>query len=701
MPKLVGSILLCCLAFSSCNCGDDTTMVVTPSEASIVVGKTLPLIATVTSGSTIQPQALVQWVSDNAGVARVDASGLVSGVAPGFATISATSGPARATANITVTAQRLTVSVTPTAASLAIGESTTLRATVRLDGAVLDVQPQWQSDQPGVAQVDAGVVTGRSIGVASISASYGNVAGQATITVARSSTAPSLTCLDPPLLEAGDASPPRLFAYATRLTPAAFISLDGVALGSSVAVDSLTAFLRPGDVATARVAQVTVSTSEGVSNPLPLPVLASSPPALISVTLDGGFAPEAVTDLSLSHTGRYVAFQARGPAFAPDSGSPASDVLFIRDTCRGADAGCVPSTRFASSLDGGDATDTWRASEPSLSADGRYLAFTATRPGQPFFQQVYMRDLCVGAPANCQPTTALISIANDGGAADDSASTPVLSASGRYVTFLSAAPNLRGRPGTTTEVYLRDLCVGALDCGPSTQRVSVTRDGGTSTAPARTALLAANGRVVVFISSATDLTPDFVGPTNENIFVRDTCLGAGPGCTPSTSLASAALDGGLADNASFSVAVSGTGRFVAFGSSASNLVAGDVNTEDDLFLRDTCVGAAQGCTPSTVLISQSSCGLPNPEGSRATGRLSLSADGRYVGFTWYNRNDSQLAIRDTCAGIADCRPRTWLIRPPQSTQQSPLLSPDGTTFGFLAAGGATWQAWLGTSLLVP
>jgi hypothetical protein len=84
-----------------------------------------------------------------------------------------------------------------------------------------------------------------------------------------------------------------------------------------------------------------------------------------------------------------------------------------------------------------------------------------------------------------------------------------------------------------------------------------------------------------------------------DVFVRDTCTGAPDGCAPSTQRVSIASDGTQANGASASAAISATGRYVTFRSLATNLDAASSSVLPGIFVRDTCVGAPQGCMPST------------------------------------------------------------------------------------------------------
>src|SRR5215469_15940434 len=80
--------------------------------------------------------------------------------------------------------------------------------------------------------------------------------------------------------------------------------------------------------------------------------------------------------------------------------------------------------------------------------------------------------------------------------------------------------------------------------------------------------------------------------------MRKTCVTGFSGCTPSTTLVSFSNDGSIANAGSNNVSISADGRFIAFGSLASNLVPGD-NFEPwawkDIFVRDTCYGAPNRC----------------------------------------------------------------------------------------------------------
>jgi trimeric autotransporter adhesin len=171
-------------------------------------------------------------------------------------------------------------------------------------------------------------------------------------------------------------------------------------------------------------------------------------------------------------------------------------------------------------------------------------------------------------------------------------------------------------------------------------------------------------RYAVLVLASTDGVTETPG-TTQNIFVRDTCAGAPSGCTPSVTLVSVGLSSNPADGNSFSPSISTDGRFVAFLSSARNLVAGDTNGVADVFVRDTCAGASSGCTPSTQLVSVATNGAQANGGSTSA---TIGASGRYVTFESDATNlgsssSSGVFLRDTCAGAAaGCTPSTQQLQ---------------------------------------
>ena len=156
------------------------SVIVTPSTASVQVGTSTTLTATVrdASGNVLQGRS-VTWSSSNTAVASVSSSGVVTGVAAGTATITATSEGKSGTATITVT-PALSIRVTPTSAEVQAGQTVQLQATVTGTDAAIT----WTSSDTNIATVSGtGLVTGVRQGSATITATVGTASATATITV--------------------------------------------------------------------------------------------------------------------------------------------------------------------------------------------------------------------------------------------------------------------------------------------------------------------------------------------------------------------------------------------------------------------------------------------------------------------------------------------------------------------------------------
>jgi len=155
------------------------------------------------------------------------------------------------------------------------------------------------------------------------------------------------------------------------------------------------------------------------------------------------------------------------------------------------------------------------------------------------------------------------------------------------------------------------------------------------------------------------------------IFLRDTCAGAPSGCQPHTDLLSASNDGTQGNADSNTPSMSADGRFVAFSSAASNIVA-NAPAGRQIYLRDTCAAAATPCTPQTTLISTDESGslsgndnlLPSISSSgRFVAFLSVSSS-KYAAKSAGNPNSGyrQVLVRDTCFGATTaCTPATTRI----------------------------------------
>jgi hypothetical protein len=174
------------------------------------------------------------------------------------------------------------------------------------------------------------------------------------------------------------------------------------------------------------------------------------------------------------------------------------------------------------------AVQTVGGATPAASADGRFVTFTAT---QNEHAQIFVRDTCQGATEACQVRTLLVSSAVDGTAGNDDSSSPSMSADGRYIAFSSVATNLLSEAPPGSQIYLRDTCLNArTPCVPATQLVSTDAQGALAGTEAILPSISASGRFVTFVA----ITPSQGANSRfRQVFVRDTCL-ATSNCTPAT-----------------------------------------------------------------------------------------------------------------------------------------------------------------------
>ncbi len=167
------------------------TVTVSPATASVAVGATVQLTATTKDANgNVLTGRTITWSSSATGMATANSSGLVSGVAAGSATITATSEGKSGTATITVTAATpppvATVTVSPASASVAVGSTVQLTATTKdANGNVLTGRViTWSSNATAIASVNGtGLVSGIAAGSATITATSEGKSGSSAITV--------------------------------------------------------------------------------------------------------------------------------------------------------------------------------------------------------------------------------------------------------------------------------------------------------------------------------------------------------------------------------------------------------------------------------------------------------------------------------------------------------------------------------------
>jgi len=304
---------------------------------------------------------------------------------------------------------------------------------------------------------------------------------------------------------------------------------------------------------------------------------------------------------TISGDGRYVAFSSWASNLVP-SDTNYSDDVFVHDRQTGAtERVSVDSAGGQSNGDSG-----W----PVISGDGRYVAFGSGASNlisgdTSGLWDVFVHDRQTGATERVSVDSA----GNQASGTYPGSLGPAISRDGRYVAFESRATNLvPDDTNGTQDVFVHDRQTGI------TERVSVDNTGNQGDGWSQRSAISADGRYVAFMSMASNLVPD---DTNggDDIFVHDRQTGI-------TERVSVDSSGNQGNDGSFSPAVSGDGRYVALESRASNLVPDDTNGGDDIFVHDRQTGI-------TERVSVDSSGNQGNDGSFSP---AVSGDGRYVAF---------------------------------------------------------------------
>jgi Tol biopolymer transport system component len=341
---------------------------------------------------------------------------------------------------------------------------------------------------------------------------------------------------------------------------------------------------------------------------------ASAPRALTTLISKSSVGAQGKYDsyaVGISAGGRYVAFTSDAPNLVPGDTNERRDA-FVRDRKTGR------TTRVSVSSSGAQAepgSDPWGGSNAAgISGDGRYVVFVSDAPNLVAHDTNGAADVFVRDRKLGR--TVRVSVGSGSRQANAPSGFASISADGRYVAFTSGASNLVAHDTNHfADVFVRDLKTGL------TTRVSVDNRGrqarrGGSSEPA----LSADGRYVAFASDAPNLV---AGDTNglSDVFVRDRKSGQ-------TARVSVRSDGkqALRDrtrNGSNGPSISADGRYVAFHSRASDLVPGDTNWAFDIFVRDRFAR-------TTKRVSVASRGTQ--ANAESLGPPSIGPDGRYVAF---------------------------------------------------------------------
>jgi uncharacterized repeat protein (TIGR01451 family) len=270
------------------------------------------------------------------------------------------------------------------------------------------------------------------------------------------------------------------------------------------------------------------------------------------------------------------------------------------------------TTRVSVSSSGAQGNDY--SESTAISADGRYVVFGS------------LADNLVGGDTNgtfdtfvrdnVTRKTERVSVSSAGAEGNNESVPSAISADGRYVVFSSTADNLvAGDTNGSLDAFVRDRVSG------NTKRVSISSDGRQGNNDSEAVAISADGRYVAFTSWANNLVAHDTNGVID-VFVHDSLNGK----TTRVSVNSTGEEGNYFSMAN---AISADGRFVAFRSAADNLVYGDTNGYQDVFVHDRLTG----------LTTRESVSSTGAEGNSEVNDIAaISANGRYVAFTSWADN---------------------------------------------------------------
>ena len=311
----------------------------------------------------------------------------------------------------------------------------------------------------------------------------------------------------------------------------------------------------------------------------------------------------------LNENGQFVVFYSFSSNLVAGDTNSNLDV-FVRNRQTG------ETTRVSVSTAGTQGNNHSRL--PDMSNDGNLVSFESDATNlvagdTNAKRDIFVRDRQAG-------TTTRVSVATGGGEVTGDSFNSALSGDGRFVAFESVATNLvAGDTNGASDVFVHDRQTGA------TTRVSVATGAVQAIGGSFLPAISNDGRFVAFHSAATNLvTGDTNGGTD--VFVHDRQTGE-------TTRVSVATGGGQSTGSgqppAFAPALSAEGRFVAFESTSTNLVAGDTNGVSDVFVHDRQTG-------TTTLVSVPTGG--SPQGNVRSVEPDISGDGRFVVFLSFATN---------------------------------------------------------------
>lgn len=324
----------------------------------------------------------------------------------------------------------------------------------------------------------------------------------------------------------------------------------------------------------------------------------------VSVDSNGAESDSLNTAPSISSDGRYITYASSSTNLVAGDTNFADDI-FLYDTV-------TEITKRISVDSGGNQGNSW-SYEPSISGDGRYVTYASDA------DNLVAGDTNVTTDVFLYDTvteiTIRVSVDSFGNEADGYSNIPNISSNGEYITYGSDATNLV--PGDTN--FTADIFLYYIDT-QETARISVDSGGTEGNGYSFYSAISGDNRYTVYQSDADNLV---AGDTNiaTDIFLYDLV-------NETTTRVSLDSGGGQTNGSSLYPSISSDGRYIAYQSEANDIVAGDSNLSQDIFLFDNM-------SQTTTLVSKDSNGIISNNYSE---NPVVSGDGKYVAYTSYGDN---------------------------------------------------------------
>jgi len=314
---------------------------------------------------------------------------------------------------------------------------------------------------------------------------------------------------------------------------------------------------------------------------------------LASQATDGTKADVGVSAAALSADGSTVAFASKATNLSTDAGVGSSHVYVKR-----------LDTGELTQVDGGTIArpdEQIGASDPSLSADGRVVAFVTDAAeldpvDTDLRSDVYVRDLASGE-------VRLASVNAAGVKGDSPSSGPSLSADGTLVAFETGSSNLLPEDtDSSSDVYVKNLATGSL------RLASTDSTGSKANESASYPSLSPDGGFLAFSSDATNLGID-TPPLVKQVYRKDLATGE---LLP----VSVTAEGIPGDYLSIEPSMAADGAVVAFYTPSTNLVPDGGNRVGDVIAREFAASPPPDSVPPTATLMARPCLLSANRGSQ-------------------------------------------------------------------------------------